>query len=202
MPQRSARQAFIHAVLADGEEIQRLYDTDSDSGTTVGRMSSDSTSSTSSSQSSESSSTSGSSAPLAQMDTDTDSEDEYMDQMSFVSDTLEAALRQRVLFPNVVHKHSQLNLVIRDFKRDDPVRFRRNLRCTPETFDYLLSRICEHQVFHNNSHQPQLPVHYQLAIALYRFGHNGSAAAVEAIAQWAGVCSGRSCTFLNKRCQA
>ena len=30
----------------------------------------------------------------------------------------------------------------------------------------------------------------QLAIALYRFGHDGNAASVEAIAQWAGVSAG------------
>ena len=35
-----------------------------------------------------------------------------------------------------------------------------------------------------------MPVNKQLAITLFRFGHHGNAASVEAIAQWAGVSVG------------
>ncbi|KAH6903925.1 hypothetical protein BKA70DRAFT_1039269, partial [Coprinopsis sp. MPI-PUGE-AT-0042] len=72
----------------------------------------------------------------------------------------------------------------------DPLRFRRNLRVSPETFDEILSRIENHPRFISTGPNPQLPVDEQLAIALMRFGHFGNAASVEAIAQWAGVCTG------------
>ncbi|KAJ6560011.1 hypothetical protein B0H19DRAFT_859703, partial [Mycena capillaripes] len=75
-------------------------------------------------------------------------------------------------------------------KNSDPKRFRRNLRVLPETFDALVLRIENHSVFTNNSHRQQIPVYIQLAIALYRFGHDGNAASVESIAQWAGVSAG------------
>ncbi|KAJ7606362.1 hypothetical protein DFH06DRAFT_925653, partial [Mycena polygramma] len=77
-----------------------------------------------------------------------------------------------------------------EFKTDDPKRFRRNLRVSPETFDELVLRIEDHPVFSNNSRNPQTPTFIQLAIALYRFGHDGNAASVDSIAQWAGVSVG------------
>ncbi|KAJ7074853.1 hypothetical protein B0H15DRAFT_925623 [Mycena belliarum] len=73
---------------------------------------------------------------------------------------------------------------------DDPKRFRRNLRVSPETFDELVLRIEDHPIFSNSSTSPQTPAHIQLAITLFRFGHDGNAASVEAIAQWAGVSVG------------
>ncbi len=42
----------------------------------------------------------------------------------------------------------------------------------------------------NRSNSQQFPVEIQLAIALFRFGHEGNAASVDAIAQWAGVSAG------------
>ena len=57
-------------------------------------------------------------------------------------------------------------------------------------FDMLLNMIKEDLVFSNNSTVLQLPVEKQFAITLFRFGHNGNVASVEAIAQWAGVCCG------------
>ncbi|KAF6760967.1 hypothetical protein DFP72DRAFT_785787, partial [Ephemerocybe angulata] len=75
-------------------------------------------------------------------------------------------------------------------KRDDPYRFRRNLRVSPTTFDTLVNRIAHHPVFLSTGPQAQLPVEEQLAIALKRFGNFGSNASVEAIAQWAGVSAG------------
>ena len=38
--------------------------------------------------------------------------------------------------------------------------------------------------------QDQMPLDEQLAITLFRFGHHGNAASVEAIAQWAGTSAG------------
>ena len=47
-----------------------------------------------------------------------------------------------------------------------------------------------HPVFLNDANVSQGPVNKQLAIAMFRFGHNGNAASVEAVAQWAGVSAG------------
>ena len=57
----------------------------------------------------------------------------------------------------------------------------------------LLLRACleDHPIFHNKSHTAQqYPIEIQLAIVLVRFGHDGNAASVESIAQWAGVSAG------------
>ena len=96
----------------------------------------------------------------------------------------------RVLFPNCVQKFSQLPLVIHYFKTHDPAHFRRNIRVEPATFDALVSLIEDHEVFQNESRNNQAPVEEQLAIALRRFGHFGSAASNEEIAQWAGYSAG------------
>src|ERR1700678_831730 len=45
-------------------------------------------------------------------------------------------------------------------------------------------------VFSNASNVSQTPIIKQMAIAMFRFGHNGNAASVEAVAQWAGVSAG------------
>jgi hypothetical protein len=47
-----------------------------------------------------------------------------------------------------------------------------------------------HDIFHNNSNNPQAPVEVQLAIFLFRTGHYGNAASPEAIGHWAGVSPG------------
>jgi hypothetical protein len=45
-------------------------------------------------------------------------------------------------------------------------------------------------VFFNDSNNPQLAVKDQLAITLYRFGHDGNAASLQGVANWAGVGKG------------
>ncbi|EJD45100.1 hypothetical protein AURDEDRAFT_64809 [Auricularia subglabra TFB-10046 SS5] len=81
-----------------------------------------------------------------------------------------------------------------DFYTVDEKRFRRNLRCSPATFDTLCDLIKDDPVFHNESHHAQRDVREQFAIAMYRFGHEGNACSVEDVAQWAGVAAG---TVLN-----
>lgn len=123
---------------------------------------------------------------------DNDSEDQiHAQNISHYGTLLTAVLATRVLSRNrPVPKSSQLYLVLVEFKTDHPKRFRRNLRVLPATFDKLVCHIQDHPVFSNHSTQGQLPVSIQLAIALYRFGHDGNAASVEAVAQWAGVSVG------------
>ncbi|KAA8905873.1 hypothetical protein FN846DRAFT_898948 [Sphaerosporella brunnea] len=62
----------------------------------------------------------------------------------------------------------------------DRKRFQRNLRVSPACFLRLEEKLSAHH----------LSVRYQLAIARYRFGHEGSASSCEAVAQWAGVSAG------------
>jgi hypothetical protein len=95
-----------------------------------------------------------------------------------------------VLAPHKVSKCSQVGLVIELFKGSDPLRFRQNLRVDPHTFDFLVTLIEDDPVFHNNSNVPQLPVSYQLAIVLFRFGHYGNASSAAKVAQWAGCSAG------------
>ncbi len=88
-----------------------------------------------------------------------------------------------------LRRHS-CTLSLSQYRATHPKKFRRNLRVSPTTFDALVSRIEGHQVFENRSNSQQFPVEIQLAIALFRFGHEGNAASVDAIAQWAGVSAG------------
>jgi hypothetical protein len=97
----------------------------------------------------------------------------------------------RVLFPlNEVPKSSQIPLILFDYRRCHPKRFRRNLRVAPETFDRLVDCIKDDHIFHSNSFNQQAPVIVQLSITLYRFGHFGNASSVEQVAQWAGCSAG------------
>jgi hypothetical protein len=83
-----------------------------------------------------------------------------------------------------------LNHVLSVFKESRPDHFRQALRVSPLTFDKLVNRIALDPVFFNNSNQSQMPVEHQLAITLYRFGHNGNAASLQSVANWAGVGKG------------
>lgn len=57
-------------------------------------------------------------------------------------------------------------------------------------FDHIVELIENHEIFHNNSNVPQLPVPVQLAIVLVCLGHYGNTSAPEYVAQWAGVSVG------------
>ena len=56
--------------------------------------------------------------------------------------------------------------------------------------DSLLEMIETHPVFFNDAYTSQSSVNIQLAVAMFRFGHNGNGASVEAVAHWAGVSAG------------
>ncbi|KAJ7735368.1 hypothetical protein B0H16DRAFT_1327126 [Mycena metata] len=85
---------------------------------------------------------------------------------------------------------SYLHHVLLKSKAGRPDHFRQNLRVSPATFDKLVKELERDPVFFNDSNHPQLPVEQQLAVALYRFGHNGNAASVQAVANWAGLGKG------------
>jgi hypothetical protein len=118
-------------------------------------------------------------------------------QHEFALRCIDLIQSMRVLFPKEkVPKLSQLGLVLESYRTSHPKRFQRNLRVQSETFDALVTKIEDDPIFHSNSYKQQLPVKFQLAITLYRFGHFGNAASVEGIAQWAGCSVGLvvSCT--------
>ena len=76
-------------------------------------------------------------------------------------------------------------------KNDRPDHFSNELRISPLTFDRLVEVIKDDPVFVSHSDiSPQAPVEEQLAVALYRFGHNGNGASLQAIANWAGIGKG------------
>jgi hypothetical protein len=75
-------------------------------------------------------------------------------------------------------------------KAERPDLFREILRVTPYTFDKLHEKIKNDPIFFNNSNNPQIPVEEQLAITLYRFGHDGNAASQASVGRWAGAGKG------------
>ena len=80
--------------------------------------------------------------------------------------------------------------VLKVLKDQRPDHFRQALRVSPSTFDAIVERISNDLVFSNQSNQAQIPVKEQLGITLYRFGHNGNAASLQSVADWAGVGKG------------
>jgi hypothetical protein len=76
-------------------------------------------------------------------------------------------------------------------------QFRWKVRVDPPTFDGILEKIHDHHIFSNNSNLLQLPVDTQLAIFLFRAGHYGNAASLEAIGHWAGISLGTVVNLTN-----
>ena len=77
---------------------------------------------------------------------------------------------------------SYLLHVLTKLKNQRPDEFRAELRLNPSTFD--------DPIFTNNSNNAQLPVEIQVAIMLYRFGHDSNASGLRSTANWAGVAKG------------
>ncbi|KAJ7711177.1 hypothetical protein B0H16DRAFT_1343961 [Mycena metata] len=85
---------------------------------------------------------------------------------------------------------SYLYHVLTALKNGRADHFRQCLRVSPLTFDKLVVALEQDPVFSNDSNNPQLPVDQQVAVALYRFGHDGNAAGIQAVANWAGMGKG------------
>ena len=90
----------------------------------------------------------------------------------------------------VPHPPAQMPHVLKILKVERPDHFREILRVTPYTFDKLREKIEDDSVFFNKSNNPQIPVEEQLAITLYRFGHDGNAASQASVGRWAGTGKG------------
>lgn len=85
---------------------------------------------------------------------------------------------------------SYLHHVLMRLKTERADHFREALRINPTTFDALVAAIEDDPIFINHSQNPQMPVEEQLAITLYRFGHDGNASGLQSVANWAGVGKG------------
>ncbi|KAG6806816.1 hypothetical protein H0H93_002417, partial [Arthromyces matolae] len=82
-----------------------------------------------------------------------------------------------------------LRLLLHDWKLNRPDIFRSYVRIDPDCFDSLVDVIKDDPIFHNQSNNPQMPVEEQTAIALYRFGHHGSAASTMKLRELPAICS-------------
>jgi hypothetical protein len=68
-----------------------------------------------------------------------------------------------------------LVFALRVYKSQCPDQFRNYFRLTPQTFDLLVEVLSQNPVFYNNSSNEQTPIELQIAVTLYRLGHNGNA---------------------------
>jgi hypothetical protein len=85
---------------------------------------------------------------------------------------------------------SHIRHVLFMLKNMCPDLFREELWVSPLTFDALVTIIITDPVFGNNSFHPQMVVEEQLAITLYQFGHDGNAASLQGIVNWAATGKG------------
>ncbi|RPB21763.1 hypothetical protein L211DRAFT_755297, partial [Terfezia boudieri ATCC MYA-4762] len=82
-------------------------------------------------------------------------------------------------------------------------RFRHFFRMNPDSFLFILAKINNHAVFHNNSKKKQADPMLQLFVALRRMGSEGSVgAAVMSTSQLFGIGEGTVCLYTNRVCVA
>jgi hypothetical protein len=79
---------------------------------------------------------------------------------------------------------------ILNYHNDEPDLFCEYLRVSPYTFDRFVEALESSPVFHNNSQHAQMPVSFQVAITLYRFGHYRNGVSLQKVADWAGIGKG------------
>src|SRR5258708_5001700 len=207
MPTISDRQCLLQAVVQHAHWLQTQYlhqcyhlRLSTDPSLTLRIDSDDSSNSSSSSSSMSTTSSSYSSSSATDVSTVSSAAElecalhalhkSYFQSIICVQYFLFTLLSICVLFPHGVSKCSQLGLVLTCYNEDDAPCFHQNLHISPHTFDVLVSLIQDSPHFHNNSQNEQMSVPSQLAIALFHFSHIGSAASVDAIAQWAGCSAG------------
>ena len=86
---------------------------------------------------------------------------------------------------------SFLHHILLTLKNGHPDFFQQQLRVSPYTFDQIVAAIEDDTVFENSSESAhQAPVEEQLAVVLYHFGHDGNAAGLQGVANWAGIGKG------------
>ena len=81
--------------------------------------------------------------------------------------------------------------LLKTLKPTRPDHFCTELWISPLTFDHLIKAIRDDPVFvHHLKLSPKAPIEEQLAVTLYRFGHNGNSTSPQPIANWAGIGKG------------
>ncbi|KAJ3912412.1 hypothetical protein F5877DRAFT_54077 [Lentinula edodes] len=84
-----------------------------------------------------------------------------------------------------------MNQVLYSWKQTRPDLFRQQLRVSPYTFDKLVMSLENDPVWQNFSDtSPQAPMEEQLAVLLYRLGHDGNAVSLQDVAHWSGIAKG------------
>lgn len=174
------RRAFLVNFVADLE--QRELDFASDSEYSDDDMDTDS--------SKDSSSTSASSSSESSDDSDDDS-DLVTPAEIYVHHMANLYLnRYMAECTNIPKSQGFMHLLLNDYKENYPLIFRNYLCIDPACFDALVEAIRDDEVFQNNSNNSQMPIEQQLVIALFRFGHYGNAASIMKVSLQFGVGSG------------
>jgi hypothetical protein len=107
----------------------------------------------------------------------------------WVRETIEAMYTHRYEVPQnqLPHGPGYLHHVPTVQKNQWPDHFHHALRVIPATFDRIIKKILDDPIFFNRSDQQQLSVEERLTVTLYQFGHDGNAAGLQAVANWAGL---------------
>ncbi|KAG2365739.1 hypothetical protein BDR07DRAFT_1607298 [Suillus spraguei] len=66
-------------------------------------------------------------------------------------------------------------------------QMRHSLRVSPYTFDQICTKLASDPVFTNNSQNQQILLADQLAVALYRFGHDGNGTSTQTVVDCVGL---------------
>lgn len=129
-----------------------------------------------------------------EMDIDSDSDIPITTSMGWVREEITQMYEHRYEAPrDPIPRMSQsfLHHTLMTLKNGRADMFRQELRVSPYTFDQLVAAIENDPVFQNNSETAhQAPVEEQLAVVLYRFGHDGNGASLQGVANWAGIGKG------------
>lgn len=80
--------------------------------------------------------------------------------------------------------------------------FRQAFRMNKDTFNFILNKIENHHIFHNNSLHKQQPVWLQLLVSLERFGFDGNASSIGKIARSMGISNGTVVLYSNRVIEA
>ncbi|KAE8230518.1 hypothetical protein CF326_g4475 [Tilletia indica] len=135
---------------------------------------------------------------------DTDSADEDLRHASQFLQALEAVHNQRYL--SARNTVARINITIGErllaYEREgDRQRYRQLVRMEPAAFRNIVSRLSAHPTF-NPAHGRMAPIEDQVAIALFRFGHDGNGASVGNVAELCAYSEGSIVNFTRRTVKA
>lgn len=124
-----------------------------------------------------------------------------LDDLSQALNEYNQLLSKRYVSPRM-KAHSDDYFFETHFPNLSDAQFRSKFRTTREGFATLTTLIENHPAFHNNSRHKQIHPGWQLAVALYRFGHYGNAMCVEEVACHFGIGKGTIADYTRRVMQA